>query len=348
MPLNKTAKLTRLIALLFAVTLLVPFAKTALVLQSFTCNDNLPNVQVGVPFTCIAVVLNDDVNADASLNSVALSALNGWTDSVSYTGSYSGSTVTRGGSVTVTFSGLVPTSSGPAKTFSYVLINEVNSNPEVLANSPVNVVAIKTLNLNAPSNLTGSGSFELQASTAIGGRANLSLSITASGCLLASGEPSSVNLGSVEDSTQSITWNVNKGSTFCLITVSALAVANPVNAQKIALLSQGSSSSSSSSNTTSESGGGAGSSNTTNATKEQKAEVKKEKESKPIITSATSSSQRQKKPQEEEQGLKTKRKEASNDFVNLWTVIGAAVVITILLIYTGVIKIGGKPKYKKW
>ena len=90
--------------------LLTTLVSATLTLQDFSCNGGEGNVEIGTGFNCNAVILNDDPNNDATLSSVTLSSLNGWTSQTSYDGSFSGNSVTRGGTKTVSFLNIIPTS----------------------------------------------------------------------------------------------------------------------------------------------------------------------------------------------------------------------------------------------
>ncbi|MBI2445529.1 hypothetical protein HYV43_04030 [Candidatus Micrarchaeota archaeon] len=222
---------------LLALLVFSTWTSAVLSVQDFSCNGGLPNVQLGVPFNCVAVILNDDLQTDATLSSVTLSSLNGWTASTSYAGAFSGNSVPRGSTLSVTFSGIVASAPGSGKKFSDLLINGGSGNAAKLADATLNALSIKTTSVSTSSSTASlSSEFDVSVSLNLAGSANLTAEIALSGCTLSSGQAASQRFGIVSDSIQSTSWKVTQSSSSgssCAITVEFRAVADPVTLTEI-------------------------------------------------------------------------------------------------------------------
>ncbi|MBI4360373.1 hypothetical protein HY572_01220, partial [Candidatus Micrarchaeota archaeon] len=214
------------------VLLLSGLASAVLSVQDFTCNGGLLNIETNVPFNCVAVIFNDDLNSNAALNTVTLTSLNGWTSASSYAGSFSGNSVPRGSSVSVTFSSIIAVSPGTSKTFSDLQINGGSGNAAELADAAMNVVAIKSATLTPSATTVAYGNeFDATISFDLGGQANVTADLELSGCSLSAGQAATKTLGTVSDTTQSTSWKVTQGSgagASCQITVEVQANADPL------------------------------------------------------------------------------------------------------------------------
>ncbi|MFQ5405962.1 MAG: hypothetical protein ACE5DI_02270 [Candidatus Micrarchaeia archaeon] len=198
-------------------------------MQDFSCNGGEGNVEIGVGFNCNAVILNDDPNTDATLSSVTLSSLNGWTAQTSYSGTYSGNSVTKGGTKSVSFLNIIPTTPKASNKFTDLLINGAPENSVKISETDLNVVSINSLTVTASSSADQNAEFDVQATTILGGRADLNLTIALSGgCTLQTGESATAPLGTAADSTLTNSWKVVQGSSDCTSTVTAKASASPV------------------------------------------------------------------------------------------------------------------------
>ncbi len=225
--------MSRLTFLVSAFLVLIATSVSAVLsVQDFSCNGGLSSVQASVPFTCAANILNDDAQTDASLSTVSLSSLDGWTSASSYAGTFSGNSVPRASSVSVTFSNIVASTPGTGQTFTDILINGGSGNSAKLADAPLNVVAIKSTAIStSASTVAYAGTFSVVASIDLGGQASVTQEIGLSGCSLNAGQSTSRNYGVVADAQQSTSWQVTQdsgsGST-CTVTVETTASSDPV------------------------------------------------------------------------------------------------------------------------
>ncbi len=239
-----------------ALFLFSALAGATLSVQDFSCNGGQQNIETNVPFNCVATILNDDLQNNAALNTVTLSSLGGWTSATSYSGSFSGNSVPKGSSISVTFANILALSPGTGRTFSDLLINGGSGNAGELADAALNVVAIKTATLTASASTVSYGSeFDATLALDLGGRANVTATATLSGCSLTTGQVAARNLGVVSDTTQSLSWKVAQGSysgSTCRVSVEISAKADPVTLSqtKTATAAGGGSSGSTTSTTT--------------------------------------------------------------------------------------------------
>ncbi|MEK6924020.1 MAG: hypothetical protein AABW54_02170 [Candidatus Micrarchaeota archaeon] len=204
-------------------------AAATLSLQDFSCSGGVINIQVTSAFNCNAVILNDDAQNSATLSSVSLSSLGGWSAATSYSGTFDGNTVTASGTKTITFTGIIGVSPGADKTFTELLINGAGGNAAKLGETKLNIAAVKSVDVTAPSSATASERFDVQATINVGGRLNTTVGIGLSGCSLDAGQTTSTNFGVLQDGSSSTSWKVVEGTSGdCSITVTATGTASPI------------------------------------------------------------------------------------------------------------------------
>ncbi len=254
-----------LITILFAAALAAAgFA--SLSVESFTCNSQSGTVvaETGATLVCQASVKNGDSQNSAAFNSAKLLVSGVWTDATSYTGGGFDTTISAGGSTTATFTGISAVSPGPTNKFQAILLDDATDT--FVADTTVNVLAVKSITAASTlSSATEGQQFRVDSTVIVGGDpSSATLSVSLSGCSLASGETATKSIGDVSNNDViSRSWQMIQGSSNCQITVTGSLIASSVTVQRTTTATVtnpnvGSSGSSSSSSSSSSGGGGGG------------------------------------------------------------------------------------------
>ncbi len=199
-----------------------PTVLGALQVNSFSCDSN---VAVDGNLNCQAEI--NDPSSGASITSVNiyLPIDDEWAEQASYVGSGYKSSISQGESTTASFS-ITPIIAGE-HVFDYIKINDITDTNIDYSAVTVNVIAIRSLDINAPSSTDSGTDFTISSSILAGGNlesVQLSISIDSGGCSLGIGESSTKSLGTMSDGTQgSKSWTMSQGSGGCSFTITATA-----------------------------------------------------------------------------------------------------------------------------
>jgi hypothetical protein len=206
--------------LMFLITL--PLALGALQVSSFSCDSS---VAVGGNLNCQAEIT--DPSGSSTISSVTLYLPLGdeWAEYVSYTGTGYKSSISQDETTTATFS-ITPVIAGEHG-FDYIKINDIVDTNFDYPAVTINVMSIKSLDINAPSKVSSGAEFTVSSSVLAGGNlvsVQITISINSGGCTLGTGESPTKSLGSMSDGTQgSKSWILNQGSSGCSFTITATA-----------------------------------------------------------------------------------------------------------------------------
>ena len=265
----------KFVSLLFLVPILVvsfsPLAQAALVIDSFSCNSQTTttSVESGEAMSCTAAILNNDLQNAASANQVSLVPSGSWAEQSSYAVSLN-TNIGAGQSKTVTFSNIRSTTPGDTHKFLHIDIDGT-AHTEAVESLSVNAVSLKSVSFSSTaSSVSTSGTFDLSTTVITGGSyADVTVSVSLSGCSFRNNDISSKSIGSMGNNAQATrSWAVTQGSSSCTATLTATGTSTPVTSTKtktatVSNPSAGSDTGSSSSS--SGGGGGGGGSNATTA-----------------------------------------------------------------------------------
>jgi hypothetical protein len=244
-------------------------AAASFMVVGFSCTPS--EVVVGASFSCTAQVQNvGDATGSISIATLYPDSPN-WLENSNYAQS-SGTAVTAGQSVEITFSGLKAVKSGGANGFSKIMLDDVTDT--YVGGVDTNTIDVVVAKSASVSSAEMGGSITLTGEVTAGGNINalLTLSLNSGGCNMGS-QSSQQNIGAMQDGNkQSKVWTITQGTSgACSYTLSVSATGAGGVASKLDTTSGSirctncpSSSSSSSSSSSGGGGGGGGSSTSEN------------------------------------------------------------------------------------
>ena len=231
---------------------------------SFSCSPS--EVVINSVFSCTAQVQN---TGDAS-GSVSTATLypdsNNWLENSNYPQS-SGSSVSAGNSVDITFTGLRATKSGD-NGFSKIMLDSVTDTYVADNNEKVNVIDVLVIISNSASSAAMGGTITTTTEVTAGGNIDVELTFASSsgGCSVGSQTNPKTISGMTDGSKQSRTWTITQGTSGnCVFTMSAAATGAGGVASKIDSSSSTITCSNCPTSSSSSGGGGGGSSSTSGA-----------------------------------------------------------------------------------
>jgi hypothetical protein len=214
---------------------ILPGVNAALVVDSFSCNEQTVSVNVvnAENMNCQAIILNNDPSESKAINEVSLVVSGTWAEQNSYSVAVN-TNLGAGQSTQVTFQGIRSTTPGNEHKFLSIDIDSVSHTEEVESTS-INAVAIKSLTVSADSSASTGSEFDVNSYVTVGGDfGNVDLAISLSGgCSVSAGESATKSIGPMSHNGQaSRSWKVTQGSSNCGITVTATGTASPVTTTK--------------------------------------------------------------------------------------------------------------------